>query len=104
MRLAIAYLEIHLAELVTPLDKKRRTYIEVELRKGVRTFRLEGQSGDHIRSLALYTDTSDTYQVCIPHPDGILYTDFPHQETIHPSKSELHEFDILGLQVSGERC
>jgi hypothetical protein len=64
-------------ELVTPSHQKGTTDVKMELRKGVCAFR----------------------QVGIPHPDGILHADFSHQQTIHPSKRELHEFDILGVEV-----
>ena len=42
---------------------------------------------------------ANAYEVGIPHPNGILHTYLPHQQTIHPSERELHELDVLGLQV-----
>lgn len=39
------------------------------------------------------------YQVRIPHADSILHADLAHEQTIHPAKRELHELDILGLQM-----
>lgn len=44
-----------------------------------------------------------TYEVCIPHSNGILHANLTHEQTVHPSKGELHELDILRLQMRRQR-
>lgn len=54
-----------------------------------------------VRLLLLFPHRlEDTYQVGIPHADGVLYADFAHKEAIHPTECKLHEFDVLGLKMS----
>ena len=48
-------------------------------------------------------ELSGTYQIGVPHSDGILYADFPHQQAVHPPKRELHELDVLYFQMRCER-
>ena len=45
-----------------------------------------------------------TYKVCIPHPDRVLYADLSHKQTIHPTEAELHIFDAFILKVLGKTC
>lgn len=39
------------------------------------------------------------YHISIPHADGVLDTDFPHEQAIHPPKAELNKFHSLGLEM-----
>lgn len=40
-----------------------------------------------------------TYQIGIPHSDGILNADLPHEKAVHPPESKLHELDVLNVQM-----
>lgn len=44
-----------------------------------------------------------TNQIRVPHPNCILDADLAHQQAIHPSECELHEFYVLCVQMSGKR-
>ena len=44
-----------------------------------------------------------TYQICIPHPDRVLHAYLAHEQTVHPSERELHELDVLSLEMRGKR-
>lgn len=45
----------------------------------------------------------ETYEVGVPHADGILHADFPHEQAIHPPEGELHELHVLRLQMCCQR-
>ena len=45
----------------------------------------------------------NTHKISIPHSNGIFDADFPHEKTIHPPKSKLHELDAFRLQVGRKR-
>lgn len=53
----VTHLEVHLTELVAPSYKKRRTDIQVKLRKGVRAFRLYAH-----RAQRQYATAAELYQ------------------------------------------
>lgn len=79
----LTYLKIHLLELFTPFDQKRRADVQVELRKGVGPFG----------------------QISIPHPYRALDADFSHQETVHPPECELHKlYSLFFHMLSKRRC
>lgn len=40
-----------------------------------------------------------TYKVGVPHADYVLDTDLAHEETVHPSETELDKFDTFLLKV-----
>lgn len=42
------------------------------------------------------------HKVRVPHSDGILDTNLPHEQAVHPSKGELNEFDTLLFHVLGK--
>ena len=65
-RQTLIYLKVHLAELFAPPGEKRRTNVQVELRKGIRTFRLSYSQNPSIHhylllSKALQGDAPDRY-------------------------------------------
>ncbi len=57
-----------------------------------------------LSGLACMRTLGKTYEVGIPHSDGILHADFAHEETVHPPKRELHELDVLCVQMRCQRC
>ena len=46
---------------------------------------------------------SKTHQIGIPHPHCIFHAYLAHQQTVHPAKGKLHEFDALRSEMLGER-
>jgi hypothetical protein len=96
------HLKVHLAELFAPPGEKRRTNVQVKLRKGIRAFRLSYRD-KYIRHYFVVS-TARTHQIGIPHPHGILHADLAHQQAVHPSKCKLHKFDALRSEVFRKRC
>jgi hypothetical protein len=45
---------------------------------------------------------SKTYHVRIPHANRISYAHFPHEQTVHPPETKLHEFHTLLFQMIGQ--
>lgn len=43
------------------------------------------------------------YKICVPHADGMLKGDLPHQQTVHPPERELNKFDMFRLKVGRQR-
>lgn len=98
----VTHLEVHLTELVAPSYKKCRTDIQVKLRKGVRAFRLYAHRAQSSICHG-YGIIPKTHQIGIPHPHCIFHAYLAHQQTVHPAKGKLHEFDALRSEMLGER-
>lgn len=96
------HLKVHLAELFAPPGEKRRTNVQVKLRKGIRAFRLYVEINPSV--ITFVGSTARTHQIGIPHPHGIPHADLAHQQAVHPSKCKLHELDALRREVFRKRC
>lgn len=72
----------------------------MKLRKRIRTLCLYIKSRMNIRKPP---QAWLTYQIGIPHADRAFDTDFAHQQTIHPSKCELHEFYTFAVEMHCQR-
>jgi hypothetical protein len=92
------FLKIHSQELLRPFHQKCCTNIKMELRETLFFRLLRNQQ----RTVLCMFCVLSTYEVCIPHPNGIPDAEFPHQETVHPTKTELHKLYTLSLQMFGQ--
>jgi len=103
----VAYLEVHLPELVTPLYEEREADVQVELAKGVAPLGLSCSQQNPVSSRSVrgphQPSLGFTYKVSIPHPDNILYAELSHEEAVHPPERELDKLDALILEVGRQR-
>ena len=98
----IACLEIHFAQFLAPLDEECGAHIKMELRESICPFRLCLSLVGSQYNLQIPA-AENTHKISIPHSNGIFDADFPHEKTIHPPKSKLHELDAFRLQVGRKR-
>lgn len=96
---------------------KEKIYIpESPSSRAVRTISLERRrrrTDGSLRNLALPPEVGfvvslgslillrgmNTYHISIPHPNGILYAYLSHQETVHPTETELDELHPFVLEM-----
>lgn len=92
------FLKVHADELVGPFDEEGGADVEVEFRKSLLLGLVKNVSYDK----SLKGAKGGAYKVGIPHANGVLDTDFPHQKTVHPPETELNKLDAFSFQVLGQ--
>jgi hypothetical protein len=88
---------------LTTSREKRRTHRGGTARNLVLPTAI-AKSSQQLQEMCMCAANLETYEVCVPHPDSILYTYLPHQQTVHPPEAELHIFNAFILEVLGKTC